>query len=75
MAQTAVAGKLTQSLKNKIISAYSKFVIKAQRGHPLENYENIIDAMSVIDYITDFEVDDYTQIKSLEHYIIKLSHG
>jgi len=73
--QTAVADKLRESLKAKIIKAYSSFVIKAQRGHPLDGYEPIMEAITVIDFIKDFEIDAFRQIQLFDNAIVKLSNG
>ena len=65
---------LITSLKNKIITAYNKFVLKAKKGYPLEDYEVILEAIMAIDYINTFDVPDAKQIKILDYYIVKLNH-
>lgn len=67
--------KLIKTLKNRILLAYVQYVKRSQRGRPLENYSDILDAMIAIDYISSFSVTDEQKIKILEYYILKLNNG
>ena len=66
--------KLIQTLKNRILTAYGNFVRKAQKGYPLDNYSNILEAMLALDYIDSFLVSEEQQIKIIDYYILKLSN-
>lgn len=71
---TAVVAKLVKSLKNKLMKAYSAVLIKTQRGYPLEGYQSILDAISAIDYIEEYEIDEVDQVRIIEACIFNLEN-
>lgn len=63
------------NLKNSIITAYGQFVVKGQRGYPLEGYEHILEAVLAVNYIEDYTVSIEDRTRIIEHNISSLRNA
>lgn len=68
-----VVDELLQTLKNKIIICFDGILVRMEKGHRFEKYEDVKEAMIAVDYIENYEIDDLEKENILNRYILLLS--
>ena len=64
--------KLAQ-LKLLLTSVFTSKIRQAQRGHKLDNYHDIREAMLAINMIENFTIDANTQTTIIDYYLRKFN--
>lgn len=67
---TIVAVSNINTLKCIIIEDYIQLLLKMNKGYPLEDYKEIIEAIQAVDYIESYEVPNSVTI--INHFLTKL---